>query len=461
MNSPPSERKILIIGMGACGLGAAWRLQELGYDSFRIFERKPYPGGLACSILDEKGFTWDIGGHVQFSHYSYFDQLMDLLMGEEWVYHERSSWIWMRERFVPYPFQNNIRHLPQEEMWKCLSGLIEGQKGPTSNPKSFRDWILAVFGKGIAETFMLPYNKKVWAYDPDKLSYGWIGDRVSTIDLTRIVENILFEKDDISWGPNNRFRFPLRGGTGEIWKRLFHRLDSQRTFLNFDLVEVNTRKKHVLFANGHSEPYDVLISTIPLDRLIQLSNWDDRSSTKNLLRSSIHIIGVGLKGKPPEHLKTKCWMYFPESNCPFYRVTVFSKYSPFNVPDPDNYWSLMAEVSESPDKKVNHDSVREEVVQGMLNTRLIESRENIVDLWYHFEPYGYPTPSLYREDALKVLVELERADIYSRGRFGGWKYEVSNQDHSLMQGVELVNRLLLEDEELTLWNPQKANRGVR
>ena len=31
-----------------------------------------------------------------------------------------------------------------------------------------------------------------------------------------------------------------------------------------------------------------------------------------------------------------------------------------------------------------------------------------------------------------------------------WKYEVSNTDHTLMQGVELVNRLLLNEEEITI-----------
>ena len=461
MNPSPSNSKIVIIGMGACGLGAAWRLQELGHDSFKIFERKPYPGGLASSVTDENGFTWDIGGHVQFSHYRYFDELMDSLMGEEWVYHERSSWIWIKERFVPYPFQNNIRYLPREDIWSCLSGLIDLYQEPASKPQNFREWILAVFGKGIGEAFMIPYNKKVWAYDPEKLSYSWIGDRVATIDLARILKNVLFEKDDISWGPNNRFRFPLRGGTGEIWKRLFQRLDSQKTFLNFDLTEVNTRKKYVSFANGHRESYDVLISTIPLDRLILLSDISDKSSAEKLRHSSTNIVGVGLKGQPPEHLKTKCWIYFPECNCPFYRVTVFSNYSPFNVPDPLRYWSLMAEVSESPDKKVDHETVCEDVVQGMLNTRLIESREDIVDLWYHFEPYGYPTPSLERDEALKVLEALEESGIFSRGRFGGWKYEVSNQDHSLMEGVELINRLFLQEEELTLWKPQVANQGLR
>jgi hypothetical protein len=31
-----------------------------------------------------------------------------------------------------------------------------------------------------------------------------------------------------------------------------------------------------------------------------------------------------------------------------------------------------------------------------------------------------------------------------------WKYEVANTDHSLMQGVELVNRLLLAEAEKTI-----------
>jgi hypothetical protein len=40
--------------------------------------------------------------------------------------------------------------------------------------------------------------------------------------------------------------------------------------------------------------------------------------------------------------------------------------------------------------------------------------------------------------------------VYSRGRFGAWKYEVGNMDHSFMQGVEVVDRLLNETEEYTL-----------
>jgi hypothetical protein len=33
--------------------------------------------------------------------------------------------------------------------------------------------------------------------------------------------------------------------------------------------------------------------------------------------------------------------------------------------------------------------------------------------------------------------------------FGGWKYEVSNQDHAFMQGVEALDRLISGKPETT------------
>ena len=47
-------------------------------------------------------------------------------------------------------------------------------------------------------------------------------------------------------------------------------------------------------------------------------------------------------------------------------------------------------------------------------------------------------------------VELERLQIYSRGRFGAWMYEISNQDHPFMQGAEITIRLLGSLQETTL-----------
>lgn len=48
-------------------------------------------------------------------------------------------------------------------------------------------------------------------------------------------------------------------------------------------------------------------------------------------------------------------------------------------------------------------------------------------------------------------------DMYSRGRFGAWSYEVGNQDHSLMQGVEAVDAIVNGFVKLSLFYPDFVN----
>jgi protoporphyrinogen oxidase len=454
------EDKVVILGAGPTGLGAAHRLKELGHQNFHIYDRSGQVGGLATSYKDEQGFVWDIGGHVQFSHYRYFDNLMSAALGTSWLSHERESWVWMEDRFVPYPFQNNIRYLTPESKWKCIQGLIQIYKQPfQGRPKHFGEWIQATFGPGLADVFMVPYNFKVWAFPAEKMDFNWIGERVAVTDLEKVLYNVMHEKDDLSWGPNNTFQFPETGGTGAIWEGVADLVGRENITLNAEVSGVDPGAKKVFFTDGSVVDYDTLVSTLPIDRLVSLASLNHLKEPVNrLLFSSSNIIGVGLSGKPPATLSKKCWMYFPESNCPFYRVTVFSNYSPNNVPDINTQWSLMAEVSESSDKPLDVDNVVEDTIEGLFKTKLINKGHEVQSTWHYRAHYGYPTPGLGRDTALNaVQPELEKLGIYSRGRFGGWKYEVSNQDHSLMQGVELVDRLKLGVPEVTYWFPGTAN----
>ena len=53
-------------------------------------------------------------------------------------------------------------------------------------------------------------------------------------------------------------------------------------------------------------------------------------------------------------------------------------------------------------------------------------------------------------------------DVWSRGRFGSYKYEVANQDHSCMIGVEAVDNIMFGTKEFTLLHPSLANeRGKK
>jgi protoporphyrinogen oxidase len=456
--------KVLILGAGPTGLGAAFRLQEAGYSDFTVLEARSTPGGLASSHVDPHGYLWDIGGHVQFSHYRYYDAVLDRALGDNWLSHNRESWVWIRNRFVPYPFQYNLHRLDPADCERALLGLeTAASRVRNAGPRDLRQWIGDTFGEGIAELFMVPYNEKVWGYPLHELSATWIGDRVAVPDLERVKRNVRERRDEVSWGPNNQFRFPLRGGTGAIWIGVGNLIDARRLRLGCRVVRVDAGQRRVQLASGETLGYDHLVTSLPLDRFCALCpDLDPRlqAAAAKLRHSSCHILGIGLRGPKPSALNTKCWMYFPEANSPYYRVTVFSHYSPHNVPAGDGNWSLMAEVCETPHKPVDPESLREATLRAIQEDGLISADSELVSFWQHREEYGYPTPFLERDAVLEALLPgLENLRIYSRGRFGAWRYEVSNQDHSFMQGVELVQRLLGSGEEVTYLDPVRANSG--
>jgi hypothetical protein len=122
----------------------------------------------------------------------------------------------------------------------------------------------------------------------------------------------------------------------------------------------------------------------------------------------------------------------------------------------------MVEVSESPEKPVDPSTVVEESFSALRDIAFVPRNAALRSTFHRRLEYGYPTPFLGRDEILKPLdAELRAKNIWSRGRFGGWKYEVSNQDHSLMQGVEAVDHWLTGSEEKTYESPERANRGRR
>ncbi|MHC4253035.1 MAG: amine oxidase, partial [Planctomycetota bacterium] len=58
----------------------------------------------------------------------------------------------------------------------------------------------------------------------------------------------------------------------------------------------------------------------------------------------------------------------------------------------------------------------------------------------------------------RIVPGLESHEVYPRGRFGAWRYEVGNMDHAFMQGVEVVERILEGALEPTL-HPEDSRRG--
>lgn len=449
--------RILIVGAGPTGLGAAYRLRQIGHPDFALCEASDAVGGLARSYTDEVGFTWDVGGHVLFSHYAEYDRIFEELMRGEYTRNERESWVRVAGFWVPYPFQNNLRYLPEADAKACIEGLIRAQttSAGAAGAANFGEFIDNVFGEGIATRFMRPYNFKVWACQPEKMNKAWIGERVAVIDWERARRNMDQGLDDFGWGPNNTFKYPL-GGTGDFYDR-FEPLLRNNLRLNTKLVAVDPEARAAVFERAGrrtTERYDALLSTMPLDRLvcdvIQGAPAEIRDAARGLMHSGGYMVGVGIRRPCPS---TRCWMYFPGSDCPFYRVTYLSNYSPRMTPDPERFYSLLCETSFSADKPEDEATILERTLAGLESSGLLApgERDDIVSTWVMKVGYSYPTPSVERDEILaRVIPWLEERGIYSRGRFGMWKYEVANTDHSVMQGIELIDRLTTGKPEQTI-----------
>jgi len=70
--------------------------------------------------------------------------------------------------------------------------------------------------------------------------------------------------------------------------------------------------------------------------------------------------------------------------------------------------------------------VMERTIQGMVSSRLLtvdQAEHKIVSRQWLQMPYSYPVPALGRDAALRMIQPwLMEHGIYSRGRFGTWRY---------------------------------------
>ncbi len=447
-----SPGRIVVVGAGPCGLGCARELLALGHHEFQVIESAPHAGGLASSVVDPQGFTWDLGGHVVFSHYGEFDRLLADVMGDDLLHHQRSSFVRIADRWVPYPFQNNLHHLPPALTEEALQGLIAASAAAPSAGADFGSWMRATFGDGIVRQFMQPYNEKVWAHPAEVMSANWIAERVSVVPWQQALSAVVHRRDEPGWGPNNLFAFPSGGGTGEIYRRAALPLASHIGF-GAAVQQVQARA-HSLVVAGVEQPYDQLVWTGPLDVLVRsIADAPPQvvQAADALVHNSVTIVGIGCEAPTTDD---RSWFYFPEPQVPFYRATNFAKYSPRNVPEgrTDRFSSWMTEIASSAVRPLDDDRLVDRVVESLHAAGLMPPDAPVVSRHVHHIPYAYPVPTLGRDTALAVIQPwLMAHDIYARGRFGAWRYELGNMDHAVKMGVD-VARLLVTGATEEAWS---------
>jgi protoporphyrinogen oxidase len=297
----------------------------------------------------------------------------------------------------------------------------------------------------------------VWATPPERMASNWIAERVSVVDHKRALRSMIFQEDDAAWGPNNLFVFPAMGGTGEIYRRLAATMGDRIGFER-EIVSIDAERKSMVMADGAEESYDTLVSTMPIDILVsKLVHCPDnvRAAAEDLEHNGVLMVGIGYEAPLKDD---KSWMYFPETDVPFYRATNFAKYSPANVPDEDTarYCSYLTEISYSRYKPVSTDGLAELVEEKLRHAGVIEGTPTVASAHVEDLGYAYPVPTLKRDAALATIQPwLMAHHIYSRGRFGSWRYEIGNMDHAVRMGMD-VARLIVNGTPEEVWSSKEA-----
>jgi protoporphyrinogen oxidase len=141
----------------------------------------------------------------------------------------------------------------------------------------------------------------------------WLGERVAAPSLKTVVRNAITRTPAPNWGPNATFKFPAKGGTGGIWRAVASRLPASK-HLTGKITAIDLDKREARLEDGTTVRYEKLISTVGVDRFVQLARSEEkrdalqtvREAASGLKYSSTIVIGLGMRGERPERIGDKC-----------------------------------------------------------------------------------------------------------------------------------------------------------
>lgn len=518
---------VMIIGGGPTGLGAAFRLHQHNNKSWILLDAEKQPGGMAGSVRTHEGFRFDHGCKTFCSRYEYIDRLLKECYGDSLSKIQnkaRDSYVYVRGRFVRYPLQNNLSGLPDPDKLACSLDLLSARisdmqttnkrrmslesanelqenstkrddvqpitaqdidristklddqelvDDETSIKETLDNYLLRRWGESLCNVLFRPYIFKSFAYPTSKLSATWAEYKILPSNIGADIERILQDEQcDPGLDSESTMLYPRKDGLVSLWKTIVRKLPKDNVRFKSEITDLDIESRTVKTKDGLEIKYDSLISTMPLNSLLQLAGRNDLK--ESLIHSTLFIICLGMRGSSPHKDIAGC-VYFPESDCVFHRACIFSSFDPDSVPDeteriatmrvakPDDehvgsgnssgpYWSLMLEVSAGPLKSISEATIMDEAIRDACAVGLLRGNDEIVSLHMTEMTHGHPLPTLDSETKVdEALKWLQSKGIYSRGRFGSFKYHLGDLDHCFIQGVEAADNITIQAPERCVW----------
>ena len=416
--------KYLILGAGVSGLAF---VNNIDSNDYIIIERESRAGGY-CRTTRNGEYVWDYAGHFfHFSHPELKAKFEQITSSDDTVVRVKDTRIYYDGRYVDYPFQKNIHQLTKEEMIDCLYGLFT--KTEKEKYDNFLDMLYGKFGEGITEKFLKPYNEKLYACDLNRLDVDSMGRFFPYADVKDIILNM---KTSNNASYNQSFLYPKRGAEVFV-EKLLEQISLDRLHCNETAISINTQEKRV-DTDKNSYSYDYLISSIPLDNFISMSDLKDIYDPAIFSYNKVLVINLGFD-KPYED-KNVHWLYVPSKDINFYRVGFYN-----NIIGTEKL-SLYIEIGYPNNYSISKEEVDEQLkkcIEGLKKMGIVTDHKLISYETIIMDPAYVHITSKSIETVNEIKDNLKSKGVFLVGRYGNWKY--CSIEDCMLDSLEVKNSL--------------------
>jgi protoporphyrinogen oxidase len=428
--------KIGILGGGVAGVSLG-RLLNREHE-ITILESESDGGGLARSF-PFRGFSYDVGPHIIFSKNPAVLQHMLDIAPEELMPHERSNQIWYKRRLIKYPFENFLGLLPPEEIAHCVDSFLNNPY-EDYKPENMLQFFLRTFGSGITDTYLRPYNAKIWKYDPAFLDLQMVG-RIPKPPAEDILSGARGEFKE-GYTHQVHFYYPRRGGIQVFFDKMIESLPQNANILTGQRVTSVARRNSkwmVRSASGSAWEFDRIINCMPLHEFFPcLELKPEAAILDSLSQLRYNSMWFGLVVFRKDKAGHNFAFNIPQHEILFHRISKLN----FLGEAPPSESGFLFEITfreGSPVASLSKEELTQQVVDGFEYMGLAK-REDFVDIDIRRVKYAYVSYDLlHRQNADAVLHYLRSLGVFCCGRFA--EFEYVNMDNVIERAMKLAAHL--------------------
>ena len=440
MDGGATTKSIIVAGAGPAGLFTAWNLARRGR-SVIVLEREERVGGLAAALPVGQNF-YGYGTHHLHNPDPEKLRPFKELMGPDLVELDRKILIKFRGRLHPYPLTGRhlVSSLPLPLLAACGVDLLRAMvvnRRKRGGSRNAEEAIIALYGKRLYEIMFREYTTRFWGIPPSRISPLFVEKRMPGINavesLKRAMRRIgLAGKESLGRTTviGSPKMYTTSRGVGAVFERMAEAVAAGggRVLTSAELLTVHRsegRIRSVTFRHGgeqHTLPCDLLISTIPVNRLAARLDPTPPPSVRTAAErlGFRALLVTGILARPRRRLGA-LFTYFPGRT--FHRVAEVAPPAA-KVAPPGCVLFLAETTCEKGDEVWNDPApVMKRVVEELVEEGLVE-REGILETHPFRTAEAYPKYFIGFESDLHIIHEhLAGLDnLVTAGRQGSFRF---------------------------------------